>query len=314
MRTFIVKTVVFIALFFLMDRLAFVFIQSKRPSDYKLFLESKKDFFKQNHVVDILMIGDSHIADAVDTRRLEKCTGMNSYNLGVYHASPFENYHIMKAAFNHLSQKPKMVILGTNPVMFEKKLSKGTYTPLIIGNDLELVLNSKDGLDVNFFFKVFQEKYLLKHVFENIRGKEYKPTREIVNVYKGHLEFYNQIPDTEWENFEKKKESKINLQQVEYFRKTIQFLVDKQVKVIIMNPPIWRLQLNAISNTGSFWGFEKMLNKTAKEYGIDIYNSDNDILIEELKKDDFLNTQHLNYKGSQKFTTHFCDYLANSNK
>jgi len=314
MRTFIVKTVIFIVLFILMDRLMFVFIQSQRPSDYKSFLKSKKDFFSYSGDLDVLMIGDSHIADAVDTRTLEKCSGMKVFNLGIYHSSPLENYHIMKAAFNQVSQKPKIVILGTNPVMFERELSKGKYTPLIIGNDLELILDAKDGVDINLFFKVFREKHLFKHIFQKAIGKKYTPTREVVSVYNGHLEFYNQIPSTKWVNFKPKKDRNLQEGQVQYFRETIEFLKDKQVKVIIMNPPIWHLQLNAISNTESFLEFERILSEIAKEYGIEIYNSDNKVLIEELQQEEFLNTQHLNYKGSQKFTTHFCDYLADFNK
>ncbi len=309
MKSFLVKICLFGILLVLFDRVAFLLIQSQRPSDYKLFLESKKDFFEKEDASDILIFGDSHIADALDTRTLENCKtggGMTSYNLGVYHSSPLEVYHIVKAAFQHISQKPQLVVLGTNPVMFERELSKGKYTPLILGNDWELVRNSKEGLDRDFVFKTFQERYLFKHIFSKLLGKKYTPSRKIESVYRGHLEFYNQIKGTKWDTIKPKREKEWKKEQVAFFNKTIDFLRSQEVEIVIVHAPIWHKELEVITQRENFRGFEKTIEDIAKKYSIEVYNPKHTLLLEVLKKEDFLNTQHLNYKGSRQFTEQFC--------
>lgn len=309
MKRFLINILVFVSAFLIMDRLIYLYLQAVRPSDYEIFLESKKEFFKSPPDIDLLIIGDSHIADALDPRLLEKCAAIKSYNLGVYHTSPFENYFITKAAIKQLDQKPNVVVLGTNPVMFEQKLSKGRYTPLILKNNFELVVNSEKGFDVGFFLKTFQEKYLFKFILNKLKGQKYKPTREVIDVYMGHLKFYNQSENVEWSDFERQKELLINEKQIQYFTKTIEHLQSQNIEVILVNPPIWSKELNAISNTQSFIAFNEVLKRMRDDYSVEVYNPDFNILNKELMKSDFLNTQHLNYNGSLKFTKAFCDHL-----
>jgi len=312
MKIFLFKVILFLGLFLLLDRAGSLFLESQRPSDYKLFLKSKKDFFKEQDPKDILIFGDSHIADALDPRTLEDCSSLSSYNLGVYHASPLENYYLLKSVLEQQEQKPKTVILGTNPKMFERPLSKGKYTPLILGNNIPLSLNSEEGFDASFFLKTIQEKYLFKHLFGKLTGKEYQPTRKIVSVYNGHLEFYNQTGNLNWEDFEQEKKSLQIEKQVDYFSKMIAELLEQDTEVIIVNPSIWKGQINAMAHTESFKVFEKTLDAIALKYGIAIYNAKHQSLQEQLEKKDFLNTQHLNYYGSVKFTKHFCEYFSNT--
>lgn len=315
MKSFLVKICVFGVLFILFDRMVFLLIQSQRPSDYQLFLESKKDFFEKEYASDLLIFGDSHIADALDTRTLESCkagVGMTSYNLGVYHSSPLEVYHTVRAAFQHIVQKPKLVVLGTNPVMFERELSKGKYTPLILGNDWELVQDSEEGMDRDFVFKTFQERYLFKHIFSKLLGKKYTPSRKIESVHRGHLEFYNQIKNTRWDTIKPKRGKEWKSEQVQYFNQTIDFLQNQKVKIVIVHSPIWHKELEVITETDSFRRFEKTIEAIAKKYNVDIYNPKHTLLLEVLKKEDFLNTQHLNYKGSKQFTEQFCRDLFGS--
>jgi hypothetical protein len=146
----------------------------------------------------------------MDTRTLEDQCKISSFNLGIYHASHFENFHLLKAELGHSKRLPNTVILGTNPSMFNHPLSKGIYTPLILPNNIELTLESVEGFDQGFFFKVFQEKQLLTHVFNTVISRNYKPTRDIVNVKNGQLKFYNQIVNAKWDNFQVDETSKFN--------------------------------------------------------------------------------------------------------
>ncbi len=313
MKKFILRLIVFVAVFVFLDRGFGYLLQNQRPIDYKLFLDSKKEFFKTDKNIDMLIIGDSHIADALDPRIIESNTSFKAYNLGIYHSSPFENYYVTKAALKKLKKKPKVIVLGTNPIMFERNLSKGKYTPLILPYCFELVYNSQEGFDVNFFLRTFQERYLFKSILNKLTKKAYKPTRIIEDVYNGHLKFFNQIPDTKWHDFEKTKNSKLNMKQLEYFSKTIELALRNDIDVIIVHPPIWQQQLDAISSTKSYNDFRVKMNELTNKYKVKTYynylNNEifNDTLNFQMK--DFLNTQHLNYSGSQKFTKGFSDFL-----
>lgn len=315
MKKFLLKILFFVTLFILFDKAAGYVLKHNRPIDYDLFLNSKLEFFKNPKPTDILIIGDSHIADALDPRTIESNTNLNTFNLGIYHTSPFENYYITKAALDKLDQKPKYIVLGTNPNMFEHELTKGKYPTLILPrkNSLELVKNSKEGFDASFFLNIIQEKYLIKPLLNKIIGKPYQATRIIENVYNGHLKFYNQIPETQWYNFTTTKKSELKKQQVDYFAKTIELAIEHDIKVIIVHPPIWKENLNALIKTDSYKEFNNKMNELTKKYNLNTYynyeglNSDTLIFYNK----DFLNSQHLNYSGSLKFTEGFSDFLKN---
>lgn len=314
MRKFTLKLAVFLGIFLIFDRAVGYFLQTQRPIDYKLFLQSKTDFFETNEAIDLLIIGDSHVADAIDSRTIEKKTFLKAYNLGIYHSSPFENYYMTKAALEELKQKPKMIVLGTNPIMFEKSLSKGKYTPLILPfpYSLQLAKNSDEGFDIAFFLHTIREKYLVKSIFNQLRRVNYNPTRVIKDVYNGHLKFYNQIPNTEWYSFENAEAKQINQRQVEYFSKTIELALKSNIKVIIVHPPLWKHHLQTMSSGKSFYQFTNIINHITAKYNLKTYyNYLNEDFMDSLnfEKEDFLNTQHLNYYGSRKFTRGFSDFL-----
>jgi hypothetical protein len=313
MKNFIIKLFIFCSGFVIMERAALYFLPSLRPVDYKLFIESKTGFFNRQHDVDLLIFGDSQIADALDTRILERNSGMKSYNMAVYHTSPFEQYFIIQSAINHLEKKPEVVILGTNPRMFEMDLKKGRFTSIILRKDpkmnYQFSINSNEGLDQSFFFSTLNEKYLFTDWFSRkLKAIKYIPMREIVSVYKGHLEFYNQN-DVDWEVFEDNGEREIFDEQVMYFTETIEFLKSHDLEILIVNPPIWPLEVEFLSATENYHKFQAILEKISDDYRITVYNPDFNLEYIDLEHRDYLNTTHLNYYGSRKFTSHFSDYL-----
>lgn len=315
MKKFLFRVILFISFFIIIDKICGYFLQKNRPIDYKLFLDSKNNFFSNINNIDILIIGDSHIADALDPRTIESRTTFSAYNLGIYHSFPFENYYVTKAALEHLDSKPKMIVLGTNPVMFERELSKGKYTPLILPklNSLEFLRNSDEGFESSFFFNIFREKYLFKSLLNNLLGKPYKPTRIIEDVYNGHCKFYNQIPGSEWSNFTPRNNTKIKIEQVDYFLKTIELALKNNIDIIIAHPPIYKENLAAINGSDSYKYFCNIINEITEKYELKTYyDYPKDVNLNDtsiFQKNDFLNSQHLNYKGSLKFSNGFSAFL-----
>lgn len=315
MRKFLFDILKFFAVLVVLDISLGYLLTTQRPIDYKQFLDAKKEFFDRNEHFDVLIIGDSHVADAVDPRILEKNLSLKSYNLGVYHSSPYENYHVTKAALNRLKKKPNLLILGTNPIMFERPVSKGKYGPLILpySYQFNLAKNSEEGFDIAFFSKTFREKYLFKSLFNKLKGKKYTPTREVKDVYNGHLKFFNQKADVEWHDFEKPKLDSLYEVQIQYFEKTIELAKEQDIAVLVVHPPIWKENLSVLAKSESYERFSKIIEKLVEKHKLSVYydypNDPHfqDTITFEMK--DFLNPQHLNYYGSEKFTKELIRFL-----
>ena len=140
-------------------------------------------------------------------------------------------------------------------------------------------------------------------------GKSYQETREIKDVYNGHLKFFNQIPNSEWHKFTKIKESELKKVQVDYFEKTIQLALKNNITVIVVRSPIWKKNYKAILGTNSYKDYNAKIYELTKKYDLKTYDYELTNSIVEYKQSDFLNSQHLNYKGSLKFTNKFCNFL-----
>lgn len=320
MKQFLTKIFIFTVFLFAIDKLFYNMLLEQRPADYKSYIEEKQRFFNQEKHYDVLIIGDSHIADGVDTRTLNNC-GFTAFNLGLYHSSPYEWYYTLVHALNTLPSPPSMVIVGTNPVMFNRRNSKGKYTPLVINDPIlgfSLAFNSKEGIEAGSFFNSVQEQYLIPKDsggFPDFKswffGKEPNPRRIIKSIFNGHLEFYNQLP-AQWEGYSGKAGlwGWPNEPQVEHFNAVLELLKSKNIKTVVVNTPIWSNLLNYyIENRPRWESFDKTLNESCTLYGVPIFNQDYSLLQNELSKNDYLNTVHLSYPGSVKFTTELCDFL-----
>jgi len=315
MKKFLIRICVFLLIFFVFDSVIYLLLQTQRPLDYKIFIDSKTSFFYNQYKTDLLIIGDSHIADALDTRVIEEETDFSAYNLGIYSSSPFENYFTTKSAIEHMDSPPKIVVLGTNPIMFQRDLDKGSFTPIILKSNFELFLNSNNGVDFSFFIKTYREKKLLKHIVKNLLGYKYIPTRIIEDTYNGHLKFYNQMNNINWDNADLNKYSNsINKNQIKYFKKTIEFLLEYNIDVIIVNPPIYSKEFTQLSKNINYVNFKKTIDSIKKKYQLNVFNPEGNLLFNELLQNDFLNKQHLNYNGSIKFSNDFSDFLKNFNQ
>ena len=318
MPKLLIKLALFVVPLLCLDYLFSYVLKQGRPIDYDQFLSAKIDFFQDVDSIDLLILGDSHVADALDPRIIERKAGLTSYNLGVYHSSPYETYYLAKSALTHLARRPKLVVLGTNPVMFERPLSRGKYTPLILPRlgSVPLWWNSEEGLEGSFFIQTIQEKYLLKSLIGKILGKTYEPTRVVEDVYNGHLKFHNQIPGSKWSGFDSTAASTHNLRQVDYFTKTVELFRQHDIPVILVHPPILPDHLIAMSESESFKVFSTAIRGVTESYRLKSYfnyktgDKANSL---SLVQSNFLNSQHLNYSGSALFTDGFVRFLEERN-
>ena len=322
MKQFLTKIFIFTLLTLVADRAFYYVLLSQRPHDVDSFIVAKQSFFNNNQTCDILIIGDSHIAYSVDPRTIKSTCGLNAFNLGVNASGPHEWYYILQNALSHLSAPPKIVLIGTSENMFHRKISKGTWTRLILSNmffKLKFASETPEGVEMSdTFFCSLREKFVVpkdRNGFPDFsklfRSNPKKPRRTIESVYNGHLEFYDHEGKT-WSNFSGPSGlwGTSQGQQVEYFKKTLQLLEDRKIKTIIVNSPIWFPLLDHYKKTqNSFWQLSDTLQEISDKFRIKIYNEDHNVLRGKIDRDEFFNTTHLNYSGSVKFTTHLSHYL-----
>jgi hypothetical protein len=313
MKSFLLRILFFVIAVFFLDNAIFVFLQFVRPSDYRAFLDSRKEFFKQQDKTKILIIGDSHIADALDSKIIEDSTGLSTYNLGIYHSGAYENYFLLKHIIHTKKIIPEVLIIGTDPILFSRPIDAGQYTPLLINNfsDKYQLYAQANGFDFSYFFKTVKEKYLFLTLFKRLLGIEYIPTRNIKRIYNGYLENHTHDDESNWTKVTSLTDD-FNATQQKYFEMTILLAAENNVKVIFINPPVWKEALKDYKNYKAYSEYEVRIIEIAKKYNIILFNKNNDVLHDELKKADFLNSQHLNYYGAKQFSAEVGHFIRDT--
>lgn len=315
MLKFFYKLLIFVFLLILADYFVALFLSYNRPIDYKCFVDSRKEFFEQHKKVDVLFIGDSHIADALDVKIVEEECKLSAYNLGIYHASPYDNYFLLKKIISE-KLKPKVLVFGTNPDMLTREVNPSKYMPIILNDFLlkvEMSYRSEEKFDPYLFIKSQNEKYLFDRLIKNLLGEKYIPTRNVSGVYNGYLNFSNQSKGIDWTCAQKQiKEKTEKTTQKEYLDKLIQLAQDNDIKVVFINPPIWKCRLEVLNEKSeSFKRFNNEIKVVKSKYKLNVFNEENNSLDSILLQEDFLNLDHLNSNGAKKNTEAFCNWYNN---
>ena len=116
MRQFIKKILLFLLLFFLVDKLFYYFLDKAPKLEYDTRLEK---VFNGKMNKDIIILGSSRGADNILAGDIEKQTGMTTYNLSYQGADVTFQYFVLKT-FLQFNEKPKKVILSIdNPYEFD---------------------------------------------------------------------------------------------------------------------------------------------------------------------------------------------------
>ena len=313
MRKFVRNIVLLIVIVYAVDLIFSLMLDFGRPNDYRAFIKSKQTYKRYNNETQLLFLGDSHTADAFVPATINEITGKNTFNFGVYHISPIEGYFILKDVIKR-SKKLEFVVLGTNPIMFNREVTEGKYTPMFIKNYLTLfelltVTNCKNlsvitrsGKKLDLFVP------MVKKLFANYKSNV---VREVQNIDHGYLEntkCFNNIKELNCNNKIYKNSSEIVHLQVEYFIKTIDFLEQKNIKVIIANPPLNSIFFDDIKDSNLFKDYSALLDSIAETNNIEIYNRNYSNNSLNFVNEDFLNGEHLCYSGAVKNSKRFADF------
>ncbi len=280
------------------------------PADYRAFINSKKQYSEP----DILVIGDSFIADAVIPSVIKQKTGMECFNFGVYHSSPVEQYFLLKDILARTNNKIKKVIIGLNPGMFSRELNVGEYSLEFIKNPvykLSLILSTNSGNFSILSFsghKIYLMKSLIAKVFNKQEPELKRNIEKTENGYLKNIKHYSK-PEELGNYWKESYTTPVNNKQVQYFIDMIKLLKEKNIEVIIVKTPVHNNVYNKISKTKVFRNFHFIIDKITdvlkiKQYGtFEIHNN-------EYNDTDFLDGQHLCYTGAYKYSNKLGSFLT----
>lgn len=318
---FFLKLALFFGLLWAIDQGFAHFLEAGgAPRDYRAFVESKEQF-GTNRSVDVLFVGDSHIADAIVPAVFEEETGKEPFNFGVYHLSPLEARYLLEDLLQRCREKPEVVVLGLNPVMFARGVDSGVYTPRLIRNPLiraQLFLAGGDdpekaqqGDNLGSLTAAADKLHLFEPALEILmKGGDDRPvTREVRRIDRGYLENHKHVDETtEWLEDERLDQATGNPTQKRYFGETIRFLQEQGIRVALVNTPYHPRRWPLVSASPCYGDFVTTIEGLAATYGVPVFNLANDHG-GAWPDDHYLEFEHLCFPGAVKFTRLVASFL-----
>lgn len=313
MKKFFIKLLAFVSIIVIIDLAFSYLLDFGRPADYAAFVDSK-DEYERLEQVDILFLGDSQTADGFVPSVFEDKLGAAAFNYGVYQLSPFEGYFLLKDLLARREQPPKLVVLGTDAQMFRYPVSDGKYSPLFIENPLNLLAMFYKSSNLGALTSAGRKKYLFSGLMKRITTGQVaaEMRREIEQIENGYL--VNNKHGVDARQFDCNKDrgffSEVPVEkQREYFFKTIAYLQEEKIPLVIANLPMHKNFLAGMKAKASYEEFRAALAAVESQHGAKIFNAEHALLFDELRDEDFLDGDHLCYSGAKKFSAAFADYL-----
>ncbi len=313
MKKFFIKLALFASLILAIDLGLSRLLDYGRPADYAAFVDSKKGFDDLEQV-DILFIGDSQTADAFVPSVFAEKLEATAFNYGVYQLSPFEGYFLLKDLLARREQPPQLVVLGTDAQMFRYPVSDGKYSPLFIDNPLNLFAMFYKSSNLGAMTATGRKKYLFSGLLNRITtgqaGAEVR--RAVEKIENGYLVNQKHFVDSSQFDCNKDRgffsEAPVEVQK-EYFLKTVAYLQERQILVVVAHLPMHKNFLAGLQAKPVYEEFRAVMAAIETQHGVKIFNQDHTLLVNELQDEEFLDGDHLCYSGAKKFSSAFADYL-----
>lgn len=298
MKKFLKNILIFGLLFFLAEKLFFFFliISPQKELDKRLELLVTGKINKE-----IVILGSSRGARNIIASEIEKKTHHSAYNLA-YPGSDIEFHEFIVRALLKFNKPPKVILLSVDyPLAF---LSDSVLNfrldrlyPVVRYNYIneELVARGEKNIILSNVFvlhRINKANFNLKQKKFNLLDTLYAD---------GSMPISFQKPDENWdtttsfEKYDSKKELKVKLK---CFRKIIAMCQEKNIQLIIIQPPLFDPMDGAFK--------ERLKQLTENKIPFFVYNHQNPIY---KNKDYYYDRTHLNTKGAKIFTDELADYL-----
>jgi hypothetical protein len=294
-----------LCVFIATDQVLNLALNTARPADYRLFMESRQAF-PEDDPPEILVVGDSHIADAYVPRRVYEETGRTSFNFAVYHSGPIEWRILVEDLLASSARAPRLVVIGANPAMFNRVTSGGKYTPEFISDPLlriGLLRHSGLGDDWLLLLASYRQRDLVPALARRLSGRPPPaPVRLIQDVDHGYLKNLKHMNANE--AFQGGSTTDlINPVQLQSFRALLDLLAGRGIEIAVADPPMEPRHLRAVRATAAYWTFDRALAQILIEHGVRRFNFRESELALQLDYRDFLNAEHVCASGAAYFST-----------
>lgn len=274
--------------------------------------------------IDVLFLGGSHIFYGINPEITDKEWAVESFDASTVSQKPIDSYYLLQDILKNGTEL-SVVVLDANYISFQRlgNIYEGTFPVLqyikstsvkgeyaykalkdisYMFDDVSVMLrykeNWKDMKKVlkNIYGKVFDQDYRMHRVRpkgqEEYRGKGYIYSERRLADYE-----YRQLP---WTEKNRLPESEA------YFDRLIEECRKNDLKVILVSVPIHK----EYTNREPFYrDVVKFFSEKAEEHAIPYYNFQSMYDEIGLQDEDFIDVQHLNGKGAQKFTVFLCEML-----
>lgn len=295
MKVKIIKIISFVLIFCVLLYSVSRVLRFKQDGIY-----SNKMFYKQkNNTIDVLFIGSSHVYCDIDTAVLYKEYGISSFNLSSSGLSLINSYFYLKEALK--TQKPKLVVFEAFILSVYSDDYMAFYPILGIFGlkfSLDKINLIKLQIPRNKWDEFFNPFYQYHSRYSSLNKNDFYDKEKYSKGF-----YVNTTSSAQKENnfFTEERLPLVNIVE-EYFRKLILLSKENNVPIaIIISPFMLNLNDQKKFNTVKYIANEYNIaftnfNLNYSEYNLNLF-------------EDFIDWNHLNYKGARKFTRYLGKYL-----
>jgi hypothetical protein len=287
------------------DQMMSAALQAVRPTDHRSFIDARLAP-DAGQPPDILVLGDSHIADAFVPDIVGRASGLTSFNFGVYGSGPIEWEVLARDLLGRWSHAPRYAVIGASPAMFHRITSGGRYTPELVADPLlriELLRHSGLRDDWLLLLSSYRQRDLIPALAGFVSGRPAPaPIRLIEGVDRGYLRNVRHMAaDATFTGGAYR--DRVNPDQVAAFRALLDLLAAHGIRTIIADPPMEPRHLRELRATRRYIEFDRTLGRAMAGYPLERINFRESGLAQALDYRDFLNAEHVCASGAAYFST-----------
>ena len=262
------------------------------------------DLFNGKINADLVVLGSSRAWVQISPRILDSMLHINSYNIGMDGASFKMQYARLKMYLQH-NKKPKYILqeVGYTSTLIKNDLLPAVqqFLPYLGDSSVwNLVTTSSNPLSIQdrYFplYKYNNEMPLIKEGILSYLGRGAKSTK-----YKGY-QGQDKMWDSSFHDFLMNNPQgavfPIDSEAVSLVNDFLNFCKTNDIKVIMFYPPTFYQGLVYIKNKKEILD---VFNNFSAEYNVPFYNYMYDSLT--YRRENFYNSQHLNRRAAEIFTT-----------
>lgn len=264
----------------------------------------------EENSVDVLVLGSSHAFEDINPAVLYEENGMASFVLAASSQPMWNTYYYLKEGLK--TQTPKLIVLECYCTTYSSdygkasKIIKSTYGlkwSKDKWNDLKVSIPEED------FFSFVPEFVQFHNRYEELSSADFLPYQGRENYYKswkGHGDNMEVMPFHDPELVEIYQEIPMLDKIEKYYRMIIELAQKEGIPLCIVVSPCPELSLE---EQGKLY----MAKHIADEYGVKFM--DFNYCAEEIGLDyaeDFADSDHLNYKGNEKYSVYLGEYLKSN--